>query len=482
MKAKTMQRAILAAAISAVSCHTLAAGFQLQEHSSAGLGRAFAAENTIGDTAAIVIRNPAGSALFEDIAISGGFNYVNPNISARGEVSHFLDFETENGVNRVPLGALVPGYEPFITSGSDYVTDAFVPNFSIAGRIDDCWTWGFGAFSNYGLESDFSSGFGALEVADKASILAVNLAPSIAYSWDNFSVGLSLNALYGEGEFRTSVPFNDANPFFTQGGFSGGERILDYENDGDWDFSWTIGFLWQFDEHSRLGFSYQDGFDFEADGDIRSDLNSLIDLASADLTIDIPGIWELGFYHRFNDEWGFAAGVMYTEWDDFQELVLSDVRTQVNNPVTGERIVIEELTLKEEDFESNWRASFGLEWYPCPEVTWRAGFAWDEGTAQAGLRSAESLGDLSDISYRTLSIPDTDRWWVSFGGTYRWDQNFSIDAGFSYLWGDDESVIEEFSFPVDPVNQPGVSGTTRFDGGTTETEAWLFGVNFNYTF
>ena len=77
MKKQILRRAVLAAAISTASSGTMAAGFYLQETNPAGLGRAFAAENTIGDNAAILNRNPAGSALFDRISLSAGVTYVN---------------------------------------------------------------------------------------------------------------------------------------------------------------------------------------------------------------------------------------------------------------------------------------------------------------------------------------------------------------------------------------------------------------------
>lgn len=484
----------------------MAAGFYLQETNPSGLGRAFAAENTIGDNAAILARNPAGSALFDRISLSAGVTYVNPEIDAAGEVD-FSVVQLANPVTGAPLAdpVAIAQLGPFRDTASDYATDAFVPNFALAVPFDDCWSFGLSMFTDYGLETDFDPDWLVTHIADKTELLTVNIAPSVAYDFnDQFSIGLAVNFLYADATLKTKVPRNlsqQTGLFLPDGSAIPELKILDLEDGDDWDVGWTLGALWHINDRTRFGISYHSELDPELEGDVSSDalpnnqggvgLNNV----PGNLTLDLPDTLELGFYHRFNNQWGLALGAMWTDWDDFERLeaFIPSQRFGVDpepyNP----------LLIKEENFETGMRYSIGGEYYPCEEVTLRIGYAYDEGAARDGLNDEETRrlsfarqGFVPEpvvgtpvgtpITWRTLSIPDTDRQWVTFGGTYKFDDQLSIDGGFAYLWGDDETIQEGSIIPTDTLVGPGTALVTYFDGETTSIEAWLAGVSVNYNF
>ncbi|WP_066963173.1 OmpP1/FadL family transporter [Microbulbifer sp. Q7] len=487
MTIKSLRKAALATAICAVTGGTfssgaLAAGFALQESSTSGLGRAFAAENAIGDNAAILARNPAGSALFNEMAFSVGVTYVNPEIDAAGTTDYYS------------LTAAGPNLEASVFDrADDYASSAFVPNAYFAMPLDDCWSFGLAMNTDYGLETDFDSDWPVTHIADQTELLSVNIAPSVAFDWNNqFSVGVSVNFLYADATLKSKVPNNFVlDPLAEQilGGPASNAKLLDAEGD-DWDVGWSIGALWRsVDGRTHIGVSYQSELDPEIDADVDSDLlrsattGLPFNNERANLTLDLPDIFELGIYHRFHDEWGVAFGAMWTDWDDFERLEAFFPDQRVNgNPVPD----YNPLKIKEENFKTGWRYSLGVEYYPCDEVTWRVGYAYDNGAARDGfnndaLAESQAVGFLPDglpVTWRTLSIPDADRQWVTFGGTYKVNNQLSIDGGLAYLWGDDEPIQEFQALPL----VPGVGLGTYFDGGTTNLEAWLIGASLNYSF
>lgn len=483
MTIKTLRKAALAAAICSVSSGiyshgALAAGFALQESSTSGLGRAFAAENAIGDNAAILARNPAGSALFDAITISGGVTYVNPEIDAAGDTQYYSVIP---GVSPPPV--TIPLGSSVYAKADDYASSAFVPNLYLAVPFDACWSFGLAINTDFGLETDFKSSWPATNIADKTELLSVNIAPSVAFDFnDQFSVGVSANFLYADATLRTQFPSTFApNPPLEKA------KILDASGD-DWDYGWSIGGLWRSpDGRTHVGLSYQSEMDPRIDADVNSDVLPAFNNAGqvigtltnepANLTLDLPDMVELGVYHRFDDEWGVAFGAMWTDWDDFERLeAYFPNQTAGGQPLPN----YNPLHIKEENFETGWRYSLGLEYYPCDEVTWRVGYAYDNGAARDGLNQAETTASGFDVTWRSLSIPDSDRQWVTFGGTYSINNQLTIDGGLAYLWGDDET-IQEFSFlPQDPTTGAGLG--TYFDGGTTNLEAWLLGVSLNYSF
>ena len=485
MTIKTLRKAALAAAICSVSSGAMAAGFALQESSTSGLGRAFAGENAVGDNAAILARNPAGSALFNEIAISGGVTYVNPEIDAAGFTDYYL--LTANGP--VPAASV---YD----EANDYASSAWVPNAYLAVPFNDCWSFGLAMNTDYGLETDFDPDWPVTHIADKTELLSVTIAPSVAFDFNNqFSVGVSVNFLYADATLKSKVPRNfilDPQAEQLLGTSVSDARILDADGD-DWDYGWSIGALWRsLDGRTHIGISYQSELDPEIDADVDSDLlqafnNQGLPIGTfagekAELTLDLPDTVELGLYHRFDDNWGIALGALWTDWDDFERL-----EAFFPNQVAGGQPIpaYNPLLIKEENFSSGWRYSLGLEYYPCDEVTWRVGYAYDEGAARDGFNEdavAESaafgFGGGLPVTWRTLSIPDADRQWVTFGGTYEFNNQLSIDGGLAYLWGDDEPIQEFQALPL--TSDIGLG--TYFDGGTTNIEAWLAGVSLNYSF
>lgn len=454
----TLRRAVLAAAMSLTSSSTLAAGFYLQETSASGLGRAFAAENTTGDNAAILARNPAGSVLFDQVSTSVGLIYVDPEIDARGDVTLM-----------VPNG-------PSITlsdRAKDYASSAFVPNAYVALPIDERWSAGFGLYTNFGLETDLDDDFLASHIANKTQLLSVNLAPSVAYRiTDTVTVGASLKLLYADGTIHSSIPENlSLAPALS------GLDVMKLEGDA-WDIGWSVGILWQPTDATRVGLSYHSEQNPELEGKIDSDLlpdlvnGGTLDGADGELSLDLPDTLELGVHHRLNADWALLAGAMWTDWKDFEALEAT-LPGQAQAP-GGE--LYNPLLLKEENFESGWRYSLGAEYY-LDELTLRAGYAYDEGAARDGLNqrhSAEAAVRRPSlpVTWRTLSIPDTDRQWLTVGASYQLGEQLSVDTGLAYLWGDGETIQEFTEIPV----------PTYFDGETTTTKAWLVGVSVNYRF
>lgn len=81
--------------------------------------------------------------------------------------------------------------------------------------------------------------------------------------------------------------------------------------------------------------------------------------------------------------------------------------------------------------------------------TFRTGVAFDDSPVPADKRS--------------ISIPDQDRFWVSAGATYAFNENASIDAGVSYMHGQKVTFGKALTSLPLKVKR-------------------LFGTNFNYAF
>ena len=118
-------------------------------------------------------------------------------------------------------------------------------------------------------------------------------------------------------------------------------------------------------------------------------------------------------------------------------------------------------------FEDSYRFALGATYNASQALTLRAGIAFDQSAAQ---------------SYRSISIPDSDRLWYSAGATYKLNSNDSIDFAISYINGDSVVVTEEDALLEGlPNTLSGVVGNKdwRF---SSEGNALLVGVQYNKRF
>ena len=85
MSQKTLfTKSALAVAVAIISTQAWSAGFQLNEFSSSGLGRAYSGEGAIADDAGNASRNPALIMMFDRPTFSAGAIFVDPDVDISG--------------------------------------------------------------------------------------------------------------------------------------------------------------------------------------------------------------------------------------------------------------------------------------------------------------------------------------------------------------------------------------------------------------
>ncbi|WLQ13145.1 outer membrane protein transport protein [Hahella aquimaris] len=404
-------RSLVTGAALALSNSALAAGFQLVEHSASGMGRAYAGEAAIADDASVLAANPAAMSLIEKSTFSGALSFIDPNVEVDG---------TRN------IGPL-----PNLDAGKDSAApSALVPAVYYVHPLNDQVTVGIGAFSNFGLETDYGNDYGASDIANKTSITTVNINPSVAYKLnDQFSLGLGINYVRAEAELLSTMP-DSTGPLARA-------KNVDLSGDGD-TWGWNAGVLWNLSQDTRLGLSYRSKLSIKLEGDIKSDTIAAFN-DSGSLTVDLPDITELSLFQRINDQLAVHASVTYMGWEHFDKL-----EVKLNSGL--------DQVLKQENWDDSIRYAIGATYNVDNNLTLRAGLALDETPVAEENRS--------------LSIPDADRMWYSIGATYKVNANISVDAGYTHLNGDkvylsEESTLGEFN-------------------GSSEGDANLYSVQLNW--
>lgn len=109
----------LAVAVALVSTQAWSAGFQLNEFSSSGLGRAYSGEGAIADDAGNASRNPALIMMFDRPTMSAGAIFIDPDVNISGKSPSGKSLNADN---------IAP--------------TAWVPNLHYVAPINDQFGWG----------------------------------------------------------------------------------------------------------------------------------------------------------------------------------------------------------------------------------------------------------------------------------------------------------------------------------------------------
>ncbi|EOX1767904.1 outer membrane protein transport protein [Vibrio cholerae] len=417
---ETLLSCAVAFGLASVSTFTQAAGFQLAEYSATGLGRAYAGEAAMADNASAQWRNPAMLTYLEGTQVSAGAIYVNPNVDVDGTVNQKLP-----------------------ASSKDFAHDAVIPNFYLSHQLNEQVAFGFALGTNYGMETDLGTEFAASHFGNQASVISKEANLNIAYQiLPQLSIGGGVRYVMGEGHFGATVPpqLNAVKP-----GFAG--QTLKYMEGEDISWGWQVGSAWQINQDHRVGFAYKSEviMDFEGHAEgISYGTNK-----PGMMSLTLPATAELASFHQLNDQWAIHASINWTDWSSFKELTA----------VFPEKSDL----IKSENWEDNYRFALGTTYQYDAKLALRAGVAYDTSAV--------------DDKNRTATIPETDRTWVSVGGSYVATPQLTLDAGFTYIFAKDATINE----PRDASDQTAAAIGGAFTGNVSGN-VWLIGVQANYRF
>ena len=273
-----------------------AAGYQLNEFSTTGLGRSFAGLGVVGDDFSAMAYNPAGMTLVK----RSGFQL---------------------GVAATEIASTAK------TKEGDDEMDFFVPLPSMLGQynVNDKLFLGAGVYVPYGLATRYKSDshVAAAEAGVRRSELEVidtNL--SAAYKASNkLSLGASFILRRIKGKLTSNINKDIPGMGMTTLGTS------DFRVKG-WSTSWHLGAMYEFDENTRLGLSYRFKSTQSPKGKHYIDYYANPITAALGITPglhkyhsmsdpELPASWILSGYHKFAEKWGTSFTVKYVQWHRF---------------------------------------------------------------------------------------------------------------------------------------------------------------------
>ncbi|MCK8046611.1 outer membrane protein transport protein [Shewanella sp. 1CM18E] len=414
-----------------------AAGFQLAEYSATGLGRAYAGEAAIADNAAVQFRNPAMLTYLQGTQMTTGGILVMPNIDVEGERT--IVIPTEDGSLFPIPGSTTP------TEANDIAGIAFVPNFYVSHQINDQVFLGLALGTNFGMATELDDSFLGTQFGNEAAITTMEINPNIAYRInDAFSIGAGVRFVLGEGSFGATSA--EGSLIQVPAG-----TTLKYMEGDDTAWGWQLGGAWQINADNRIGVNYRSEVDLDLQGEANGlgfDDTNPNKVYDGSMALALPATAEIASFHQLNDQWAIHTSFNWTDWSSFEKLeaMIPEISA---NPIL----------VKQENWKDNYRLAVGTTYQLNEKSTLRAGIAYDTAAV--------------DDEYRTATIPEVDRLWLSAGYGYQFTENFDMDFGVTYIFAD-ESPLHEDEMP-----SAALGGTFE---GQVSGNIILVGVQATYRF
>ncbi len=368
---------LLGAGIVAFCSNANASGFQLNEYSATGLGRAFAGIGVVGDDYSAISFNPAGMIL-KGTGGQIGLSTV--------QMHSFVDGELSAGgqtlVNQ-PYGRM--NFYKFLPSGfAQY-------------KINDRAVIGAGVYTPFGLASIYNKNWFGASHGISTELDVIDTAVGGAYKvTDQITLGATLIYRYVHGDLMNTL--NPRNP--------GSHNRFDLDG---WEWAYNFGIMYEPVKDTRFGVSYRLNTAQKVTGDhtIKNTMPGLDGKYPGVSKMTLPNQLLFSAYHKMNDKFGLSGAIRWTKWNIFDDFVMC-------SPTTGMNAIVPE------KWKNTWTYSLGMDYYYSPEWTFRAGLSYDPTP-------------IRDKFHRTVRIPDSTRYWATLGASYQ-AKNWQFDVGYAHLF------------------------------------------------
>ena len=369
-----------------------ASGFALQNQTGSGNGNAFAGAAAAAEDAGTVYWNPAGMSY-----LGAGHS-----ISLSGTVlDRSIKFKN-TGTTNSTLNNATP------TNGGDGGGTAFLPaGFWAYNIAPDTWV-GIGVSPTFGNKTEYSKNFIGRNSGYYAEIEHININPSLA-----FKVNDVLSLGFGADFTRATVRFKQGVPVTTGVAGQTNQNYADLESDASWGFGGNIGAMFQLSPSTRVGLTYRSGISFDLQGKntLATQLPAL-GLRTGNIKAsgyETPGTLSMAVSQKLSDRWEMLGDLTWTDWSVIHKIVVTSASTGAT------------VNTLPYNFRDTWRIGLGANYQYNDALKLRFGVAFDQTPVQGA-------------ADRTMTLPDSDRVWLSFGGKYNLSKDSSLDMGYSHIF------------------------------------------------
>jgi long-chain fatty acid transport protein len=381
--------------VSVGSKEASAGAFGVREQSAYFLGTAFAG-SAAGDDISSMFWNSAATA-----AKSG--------CNASSNITALFGHEKETA----QAGLFVSGI-PHVASGlspteTDVGRSGVVPSSYTTCQLTDRLYVGLGVNAPFGLltKPDATSWAGS-PLAITSKVFSTDINPTIAFKLTpQLTVGAGVQIEY------FSIDLSRASFNSVAGPLSGARRF-----DADsWGVGATAGVLWQPSRTTSIGVGYRSQVGVDVSGDYTRGLGlspltlPVSTTAKADLTL--PDEVTLSARQYVTPQLALLATIEWQNWSQLQNVTATSAGC-------GAAGVCEVLNL---NYRDGWFYAIGAEYAFSRALTLRTGIAYETSPIRD--------------SNRDILLPDSNRFHLSAGATYKVNDTISVDVGYSHLFFED---------------------------------------------
>jgi long-chain fatty acid transport protein len=406
-RVKYLLSAAALSALALASADAQAGGFALREQSAVGAGDAFAGEGTTGMGLSAMFWNPAAVTQERGVGFELGTTIIMPT-STRTTNSAL----TSPALNTLDFGP---------NQSHDLGQPGIVPTFYMATKLDQNWFVGLAIGAPYGLTVDQGGrGQSSEQLGNRASIASLEGNPIVGYKFnDMVSVAAGARVTYVSARFNRSLfglpPFQNFDSPVQSDladvglGFTAGITVKPLPGT-----EFSLGYRSQ--ERLKLA-----GTSFIVANPVllASPATAPFSGTTNQLTSGetLPDQVNFGVSQRITDTFTLLGTVEWTHWSVLQAVPI----TFTSGPAPG--TTADTLNLF---FRDGWFFSLGGEYKWDPQTTMRAGIGYE-------------ISPVTD-QFRTINIPDSNRFMVSTGLTRILGKGITLDFGYSYIWFQDAPI------------------------------------------
>jgi long-chain fatty acid transport protein len=338
----------------------------------------------------------AGTALYQD----GASLFFNP-----GSVG----FSNENSVNVAMTNVLANVLYVDSATGQGYRTNNPIGTpFSAYGlfqaKKEARLKFGIAAYTPFGSTVQYEDGWIGRFALTRLELKAIFIQPTIAYRInDHVSIGGGPILVTGNVNLQKDIPVQ-----FTDGTY--GHAELSGKATG---FGYNIGLHNKLDDHWSLGLTYRSRVNMslangQATFTVPEALAANFPSGAFSSSLPLPSVTTLGLAYASGEKFSAVLDVNYVGWEAYDTLAFD---YEVNTASLID-------TKSARKYENIFAFRGGIAYKVIEEMDVRFGGGFGFSPVQNG--------------YVTPETPDRNRWYGTFGWTYRFGEHFSMDLSVYY--------------------------------------------------
>ncbi|MFM9942741.1 MAG: OmpP1/FadL family transporter [Hyphomicrobiaceae bacterium] len=371
-------------ATTALMTPALAGGFAVREQSTEFQGMSFAGSAAGG----------ALSSMFWNSAALGGQGWGLLNSS------NYAYIIADSEITVLPGTSAALGG---VGTSVDIGRDAIVPADYYSYRLSKDMVIGLGINAPFGLGTEVNNPNWAGQFHHRSSkMVTYNFNPTLAYQLHSgLWVGVGLQVEYMSLRLKQAASPLNLNTAVLKG--------------DDIGVGVTAGIMWEVHKGTTFGLGWRSSVEHSI-----SDGESFVNGSGAPKTaistsLSTPDIVTFSFRHALHANTRLLGTVEWTNWSKFGTIPVT-----VN--ATG-------ATLANLDFQwhDGWLFALGGEYDWSDRLTLRAGVAYE-------------LSPIQNATERILQVPDSDRWWLSMGASYKYSETTTLDFAYTHIFFDGGAI------------------------------------------